>query len=95
MRKGGGGKCPPIVFLEGANIHHYAFVEGAVILPCQLLGGQMSTHAIFHRGADVRGGGGGGKCPAPRCVVSLSKTLNLLSIVLLNSNMTEKMMLVT
>ena len=61
-RWGGGGKCPPIVFLEGANIHHYAFVEGAIILPCQLLGGQMSTHAIFHRGADVRGG----KCPAPR-----------------------------
>ena len=59
---GGGGKCPPIVFLEGANIHHYAFVEGAIILPCQLLGGQMSTHAIFHRGADVRGR----KCPAPR-----------------------------
>ena len=53
---GGGGKCPPIVFLEGANIHHYAFVEGAIILPCQMLGGQMSTHAIFHRGADVRGG---------------------------------------
>ena len=31
----------------------------------------MSTHVIFHRGADVRrgggggGGGGGGKCPAP------------------------------
>ena len=43
-------------FLEGANIHHYAFVEGAIILPCQLLVGQMSTHAIFHRGADVRGG---------------------------------------
>ena len=58
--KGGGGKCPPIVVLEGANIHHYAFVEGAIILPCQLLWGQMSTHAIFHRGADVRGGGGGG-----------------------------------
>ena len=58
---GGGGKCPPIVFLEEANIHHYAFVEGAIILPCQLLCGQMSTHAIFHRGADVRGG----KCPAP------------------------------
>ena len=59
MRKGGGGECPPIVFLEGANIHHYAFVEGAIILPCQLLwggGGQMSTHAIFHRGADVWGG---------------------------------------
>ena len=36
-------------FLEGTNIHHYAFVEGAIILPCQLLGGQMSTHAIFHR----------------------------------------------
>ena len=60
--KGGGGKCPPIVFLEGANIHHYAFVEGEIILPCQLLRGQMSTHAIFHRGADVRGG----KCPAPK-----------------------------
>ena len=57
----GGGKCSPIVFLEGANIHHYAFVEGAIILPCQLLGGQMSKHANFHRGADVRGG----KCPAP------------------------------
>ena len=55
--KGGGGECPPIVFLEGANIHHYAFVEGAIVLLCQLLGGQMSTHAIFHRGADVRGGG--------------------------------------
>ena len=63
---GGGGKCPPIVFLEGANIHHYAFVEGAIILPCQLFGGQMSTHAIFHRGADVRGG----KCPAPVCLFS-------------------------
>ena len=49
-------------FLEGANIHHYAFVEGAIILPCQLLVGQMSTHAIFHRG-------GGGKCPAPENVV--------------------------
>ena len=61
VRKGGGGKCPPLLFLEGANIHHYAFVEGAIILPCQMLGGQMSTHAIFHRGADVRGG----KCPAP------------------------------
>ena len=24
----------------------------------------MSTHAIFQRGADVRGGGGGGECPA-------------------------------
>ena len=51
-------------FLEGANIHHHAFVEGAIILPCQLLWGQMSTHAIFHRGADVRGG----KCPAPLSV---------------------------
>ena len=56
--KGGGGGAdvlPCIVVLEGANFHHYAFVEGAIILPCQLLGGQMSTHAIFHRGADVRG----------------------------------------
>ena len=53
-------------FLEGANIHHYAFVEGAIILPCQLLGGQMSTHAIFHRGADVRVCVCvGGECPAP------------------------------
>ena len=33
-------------FLEGANIYQCAFVEG-----------QMSTHAIFHKGggADVRG----------------------------------------
>ena len=61
MRKGG-DKCPPIVFLEGANIHHYAFVEGAIIPPLSNAwrgggGVQMSTHAIFHRGADVRGGG--------------------------------------
>ena len=46
----GEGNVPPIEFLKGANIHHYAFVEGAIILPCQSLGGQMSTHAIFHRG---------------------------------------------
>ena len=61
MIKGGGGGANvlPLFFLEGANIHHYAFVKGAIILPCQLLWGQMSTHAIFHRGADVRGG----KCP--------------------------------
>ena len=54
--KGGGVEnVLPLFFLEGANIQHYAFVEGAIILPCQLLGGQVSTHAIFHRGADVRG----------------------------------------
>ena len=68
---GGGGKCPPIVFLEGANIHHYAFVEGAIIIPCQLLGGQMSTHAIFHRG----GGGGGGRCPGGGMSGSPSRSL--------------------
>ena len=62
MRKGGGGaNVLPLFFLEGANILHYTFIEGAIILPCQLLGGQMSTHAIFHRGADVLGG----KYPAP------------------------------
>ena len=49
-------------FLEGANIHHYAFVEGAIILPCQLLGGQMSTHAIFHRG---------GRCPGGKCLAPI------------------------
>ena len=38
--------------------------EGANVLPCQSLGGQMSSYAIFHRGADVRGG----KCPAPDLV---------------------------
>ena len=32
---------------------------GAHVLLCQLLGGQMSSYAIFHRGAHVRGG----KCP--------------------------------
>ena len=59
MRKGGGGgKCPPIVFLEGANIHHYAFVEGAIILPSQLLGGgggRCPHMPFFIGGADVRG----------------------------------------
>ena len=37
----------------------------------------MSTHAIFHRGADVRGGGGGGGwggCPAPVLMSSTTKT---------------------
>ena len=52
-KKGGGGAMSSHCFLEGANIYQCAFVEG-----------QMSTHAIFHRGggggADVRGG-----CPAP------------------------------
>ena len=49
-------------FLRGGKYPPLCIFEGAIILPCQLLGGQMSTHAIFHRGADVRGGG---KCPAP------------------------------
>ena len=61
--KGGGGQMFSHCFLEGANIHHYAFVEGAIILPCQLLGGQISKHANFHRGQ--MSGGGGGECPAP------------------------------
>ena len=61
--KGGGSNVLSCV-IEGENIHHYAFVEGAIILPCQLLWGQMSTHAIFHRG-QMSGWGGGGKCPAP------------------------------
>ena len=38
------------------------FSWGAHVLLCQFLGGQMSSYAIFHRGAHVRGGGGG-KCP--------------------------------
>ena len=33
----------------------------------------MSTHAIFHRGADVRGG----KCPAPSGTKSLPLDLHL------------------
>ena len=37
----------------------YTFSQlGAHVLLCQLLGGQMSSYAIFHRGAHVRGGGG-------------------------------------
>ena len=66
MLKGGGGANVLPLFLEGANIHHYAFVEGAIILPCQLLGVQMSTHAIFHRG-QMSGGGGGGKMSGSHC----------------------------
>ena len=35
----------------------YTFFQlGAHVLLCQLLGGQMSSYAIFHRGAHVRGG---------------------------------------
>ena len=33
------------------------FQLGAHVLLCQLLGGHMSSYAIFH------GGGGGGTCP--------------------------------
>ena len=34
----------------------YTFFQlGAHVLLCQLLGGQMSSYAIFHRGAHVRG----------------------------------------
>ena len=43
-------------FLRGGKYPPLCIFEGAIILPCQLLEGQMSTHAIFHRGADVRGG---------------------------------------
>ena len=56
---GAGGKVPPIVFLEGANIQHYAFVEGAIILPCQLLGGRCPHMPFFIGGQMSRGGGGG------------------------------------
>ena len=52
-------------FLEGANIHHYAFVEGAIILPCQLLGGRCPHMPFFIGGQMSGGGGGGGECPAP------------------------------
>ena len=38
--KGGGGQMSFHCFFEGTNIHHYAFVEGTIILPCQLHGGQ-------------------------------------------------------
>ena len=56
--KGEGANVLPL-FLEGANIHHYAFVEGAIILPCQLLGGRC-PHMPFFIGGQMSGGGGGG-----------------------------------
>ena len=37
--------------------------EGANVQLCQSVRGQMSLHAIFGQGANVRGGGGGGTCP--------------------------------
>ena len=66
MRKGG-DKCPPIVFLEGANIHHYAFVEGAIIPPLSNAwrgggGGCRCPHMPFFIGGQMSGGG---ECPAP------------------------------
>ena len=65
MRKGWGGANVLLLFLEGANIHHYAFVEGAIILPCQLLGGRWPHMPFFIGGQMSGGGGGGGGCPAP------------------------------
>ena len=55
--------CLCFVFSEGggANIHLYAFVEGANVHPLYELGGRMSSRAVFRQGANVRGG----KCPAP------------------------------
>ena len=34
--------------------------DGANVQLCQSVRGQMSLHAIFGQGANVRGGGGGG-----------------------------------
>ena len=52
---------------------------GAHVRLCQLLGGQMSSYAIFHRGAHVRGGGGGGMSYTPLDNIPLDKSplLNL------------------
>ena len=58
---GEGANALPLFYRRGANVHHYTFVDGTNVLPCQSLRGQMSLYTIFHRGADVRGG----KCPAP------------------------------
>ena len=52
---GGGGQMSSHCFLEGANIRHYAFVEGAIILPCQLLGGRC-PHMPFFIGGQMSGG---------------------------------------
>ena len=41
---------------------------GAHVLLCQLLGGQMSSYAIFHRGGTCLGGGGG-KCPCQKVFI--------------------------
>ena len=50
----------------------YTFFQlGAHVLLCQLLGGQMSSYAIFHRGADVRGG----KCPTLAFDITIRQTI--------------------
>ena len=42
----------------------YTFFQlGAHVLLCQLLGGQMSSYAFFHRGGGGAHVRGGGECP--------------------------------
>ena len=75
MRRGG-GQMSYHCFLEGANIQHYAFVEWAIILPCQLLGGRCPHMPFFILGEDVRGGGGEGNVRLTKYVIKLAKHLN-------------------
>ena len=46
----------------GANVLGMHIDEGANVQLCQLVRGQMSLHAIFGQGANVRGG----TCPTLR-----------------------------
>ena len=59
LMNGRGANDHAMHFDLGANVLHLFSVGGAHVLLCQLLGGQMSSYAIFHRGAHVQGG----KCP--------------------------------
>ena len=52
---GGGGKCPPMFFLEGANIHHNALLRGQLSSPANCLGGRC-PHMPFFIGGQMSGG---------------------------------------
>ena len=53
---GKGANVLPFFYKKGANVHHITFVEGANVLPCQSLGGQMSSYTIFTGGQMSEGG---------------------------------------
>ena len=59
----GRGQMTMLYTLIRGQMSYTFFQLGGTCPPMSISWGQMSSYAIFHRGAHVRGGGGGGECP--------------------------------